>query len=263
MVNSAPSELVARVEALLADTVIEARRAGGGTRMPSAGRCRSPAGAGCSRRWRPGRRSLAGCAGSTRPTPGWAWRACRSWSGGRTTFDQPLLILEDLGQPLRSTRCARDSTSSPRPWRPAGSQDLEEREREELSGWSRVRDAPAEFLLLGLASERWLDRSIEALVASAADARLSGRSVVHMDVRSDNVCIVRGRAKLFDWHYVARGNALLDLAFWLPSLRAECGPAPEELLPRSEGFAALVSGALLIARAVRRSRTRSGYAKCS
>ena len=30
MVNSAPSELVARVEALLADTVIEARRAGGG-----------------------------------------------------------------------------------------------------------------------------------------------------------------------------------------------------------------------------------------
>ncbi len=101
-----------------------------------------------------------------------------------------------------------------------------------MSGWSRVRDAPAEFLLLGLASERWLDRSIEALVASAADARLSGRSVVHMDVRSDNVCIVRGRAKLFDWHYVARGNAL-------------------------------VSGALLIARAVRRSRTRSGYAKCS
>jgi hypothetical protein len=38
------------------------------------------------------------------------------------------------------------------------------------------------------------------------------------------------------------GNARLDLAFWLPTLTSEGGPAPEAFLPDAPNEAALVSG---------------------
>ena len=36
---------------------------------------------------------------------------------------------------------------------------------------------------------------------------------------------------LVDWNNACVGNALLDTASWLPSLEAEGGPAPEDILP--------------------------------
>jgi hypothetical protein len=37
-----------------------------------------------------------------------------------------------------------------------------------------------------------------------------------------------------DWNLTTVGNAQLDVVFWLPSLEAEGGPAPESVLPDAD-----------------------------
>jgi hypothetical protein len=94
-------------------------------------------------------------------------------------------------------------------------------------GWPDVAAHPEPFLALGLASPEWLGKSLPTLLDAAARAELDGDSLVHLDVRSDNLCLRAGRCLIVDWNWAARGNPQLDLAFWLPSLRLEGGPEPE------------------------------------
>jgi aminoglycoside phosphotransferase (APT) family kinase protein len=61
-------------------------------------------------------------------------------------------------------------------------------------------------------------------------------------VRSDNVCFVGDRAVLVDWNWAAIGNPVIDLAAWLPSLHAEGGPPPEEILFGEPEAASLIAG---------------------
>jgi hypothetical protein len=96
-------------------------------------------------------------------------------------------------------------------------------------GWADVAADPEPFLSLGLASAAWLRESLPALLDAAERAQLDGDSLVHLDVRSDNLCLRDGRCLIVDWNWAARGNPRLDLAFWLPSLRLEGGPEPETL----------------------------------
>ena len=70
---------------------------------------------------------------------------------------------------------------------------------------------------------------------------------MHCDVRSDNLCLRDGRAILVDWNHTRVGNPALDLAFWLPSLALEGGPAPDgfgvdEFAPVVAGFFAAHAG---------------------
>jgi hypothetical protein len=101
---------------------------------------------------------------------------------------------------------------------------------------------PSLFLALGLASEAWLRAALPTLLEAGDRAVLAGDALVHFDVRSDNLCLDNGIAKLIDWNYVARGNPMFDRVAWAPSLHYEGGPAPWELVPDSEGLAPLLSG---------------------
>jgi hypothetical protein len=50
---------------------------------------------------------------------------------------------------------------------------------------------------------------------------------------------------LVDWSSAARGNALLDVAIWLPSLHLEGGPEPDALTePGMADLAAVFAGYL-------------------
>ena len=60
-------------------------------------------------------------------------------------------------------------------------------------------------------------------------AQIDGDALVHIDVRSDNLCFSGDRVVLVDWNLVARANPLLDVAAWLPSLHSEGGPLPEDI----------------------------------
>jgi hypothetical protein len=114
-------------------------------------------------------------------------------------------------------------------------------------GWPEVAADPEPFLGLGLASRDWLDEALPGLLERSATAPLEGDSLVHCDVRSDNLCIRHGRAILVDWNHARVGNPAFDLAFWLPSLRLEGGPEPgsfgvDELAPFVAGFFAALAG---------------------
>jgi hypothetical protein len=120
--------------------------------------------------------------------------------------------------------------------------------RADFAGWATVAADPAPFLSLGMCSAAWLDVCIPGLLAAADAAPLDGGDLCHLDTRSDNVCLAAdGRTVLVDWNWAVVGNGVIDIAGWLPSLRREGGPEPEEALrraglPDQPEFAALLAG---------------------
>jgi hypothetical protein len=168
-----------------------------------------------------------------------------AWDDG----PRPVLALEDLSQatwPAPWTdvrvRCVlamleRVAATAP----PSFVPDLAGH-RTALSGWYRVAADPEPFLALRLCSPRWLDEVIERLVDAESRAPLAGDALLHLDVRSDNMCTLGDRTILVDWGAACRGNPEVDRAFWAPSLHMEGGPPPRDLLPDARDLAALVSG---------------------
>jgi hypothetical protein len=113
------------------------------------------------------------------------------------------------------------------------------------NGWREIARDPGPFLRLGLCDERWLREHLDAFLHAAERAPLDGDRLLHFDVRSDNICFRDGRAILIDWNFACVGNPRADVAAWLPSLHAEGGPAPEDVVgtaPDMTAFAAMFSG---------------------
>ncbi len=111
-----------------------------------------------------------------------------------------------------------------------------------MDGWPDVAADPEPFLSLGLCSPGWLRDHLSALADASAAAETDGTSFLHFDVRSDNLCLRDGRVLLVDWNNACVGNALLDIASWLPSLEAEGGPSPHVILPdETPGLPAIAS----------------------
>jgi hypothetical protein len=80
-------------------------------------------------------------------------------------------------------------------------------------------------------SRRHLDElaDLEAFCPAALD---HGDTLVHGDVRSDNVLLTDSGAVFIDWPHASKGAALSDLVGWAPSVALEGGPDPETLLGR-------------------------------
>jgi aminoglycoside phosphotransferase (APT) family kinase protein len=126
---------------------------------------------------------------------------------------------------------------------PTGVPKLRSHEGRPGAGWDRVQERPEELLGLGLCSAAWLERALPVFASAAAAADVEGDALLHCDVRSDNVCFDGARVRLIDWNLVVRGNPLVDVAFWLPSLSAEGGPRPNVIAPEiPAGLAAFVAG---------------------
>ena len=167
---------------------------------------------------------------------------------------EPTLVLEDLSGASwpppwirrRSTRCSRPSMPSARPRRRIGSPrpSSSGSGRSERAG-GRCGEDPDGTLALGVFDEAWLRSNIDELEQAADDAVLDGDALVHGDIRSDNLCLVDGRAVLVDWNWASRGAPLLDLAAWLPSLHREGGPPPWTLLKDQGPLASLLAGFFL------------------
>lgn len=100
-----------------------------------------------------------------------------------------------------------------------------------MDGWPDLVADPGPFLPLAICTPSWLEHNLPTLAGASAAAELGGSSLLHFDVRSDNVCLRGGRAVLVDWNNACAGNPVLDTAAWLPSLQAEGGPAPDAILP--------------------------------
>jgi hypothetical protein len=125
---------------------------------------------------------------------------------------------------------------------PSGIEPVESFLDDIREGWNEVRADPEPITRSGLCSERWLTENLDLLERAADAAVIEGDALVHVDVRSDNLCLRDGRALLVDWNWTSRGDPAFDLAVWLPSLVAEGGPDPWSLLPEAESFASLLAG---------------------
>jgi thiamine kinase-like enzyme len=162
---------------------------------------------------------------------------------------RPLLVLEDLSHAdwqvrwdaarVTAVRAALTAlaASPPPPHTPTARETLGE-----VARWETVGSDPRPFLSTGIRSRDWLDRALPTLLAAAAAAPVDGEDLLHLDVRSDNLCFRDGSAILVDWNWCSTGRADLDVAAWLPSLALEGGPAPWEVLPGAGGYAALLAG---------------------
>jgi hypothetical protein len=113
---------------------------------------------------------------------------------------------------------------------------------DEFHTWREVEADAEPFLSLGLVSAGWLEQALPRLLAATDRCVVEGDAFLHLDTRSDNICIRDGRALLVDWNWAQMGNPAVDVAFWLPSLFAEGGPPPAEVLPEAGDLTALVSG---------------------
>ncbi len=160
----------------------------------------------------------------------------------------PILILEDLSQaywspPWSETQIHQvvetlgEISKTPLSNLPLLKDDLSL-----IHGWRNVAEQPKPFLSLGLATEKWLEAVLPELLQIDGRKILSGQSLLHLDVRSDNICFFNNRVIFIDWNWACRGNAMFDLGAWLPSLEAEGGPRPETILPDGGEIAALLSG---------------------
>ncbi|RZS72301.1 phosphotransferase [Pseudobacter ginsenosidimutans] len=107
--------------------------------------------------------------------------------------------------------------------------------------WPSIAENPCPFLQLGLCSEAWFKRSIDALILAESKTDVTGNFLVHGDIRSDNICIEGSQVIFVDWSHAGRGNKHHDLGNLLPTLHLEGGPAPYLVMP--EGGVVAASGA--------------------
>jgi hypothetical protein len=115
--------------------------------------------------------------------------------------------------------------------------------RRDLTSWPAIADDPDPIVALGLCTAEWLAQALRPMQIAEDAAPLEGGDTLHMDVRSDNLCLRDGRILFVDWNWVTVGNAAFDVAVWLPSLEADGGPSPEEVVADVHpGFAAMTAG---------------------
>lgn len=134
--------------------------------------------------------------------------------------------------PARSSRASFSSSpSSPSARGSSPSlEPLSDYGRTLFGGWGEL--ASSDTLPAGVHpwARRHLDRLAE--LESGWPGACAGTTLVHGDVRSDNVLLSHGRAVFVDWPHGAVGVAAFDVIGWAPSVVLEGGPPPEELLAR-------------------------------
>jgi hypothetical protein len=164
--------------------------------------------------------------------------------------ESPVLAIEDLSQArwpppwtdgdIGAVHAALDAVHATAPPRPDVSPlthlpDLRD-------GWAEVGRDPGPFLEVGFASATWIDAQLDALHAAARRAPLEGTALLHLDVRSDNLCLIGSQVRFVDWNMACAGNPTFDLAAWLPSLSDEAGIEPWQILPDQPEIAAMLAG---------------------
>jgi hypothetical protein len=115
-------------------------------------------------------------------------------------------------------------------------------ESERHSGWYAVAESPDGFAGLGIVSRDWIDRNLSSLAEAEHAAEWEGEQLLHLDIRSDNLCFAGPHVKVVDWNLARVGNGAYDLLFWLPSLNLEGGPAPWDLTVEEPELIAAIAG---------------------
>ena len=129
-----------------------------------------------------------------------------------------------VGEALSSLH--RELTPSPVP----SLTPLAEYARPMFGGWAELAAVAA--TPAGL--DEWACDHLDALAGleSGWPEACQGPTLLHGDVRADNVLLADGDVVFVDWPHAAVGSPAFDVVAWAPSVVLEGGPPPEELLAR-------------------------------
>lgn len=107
---------------------------------------------------------------------------------------------------------------------------IAERFASEFRGWRMLAEAAAgDDELHGL--DPWARSNLAKLaeLESRWERAAAGDSLVHTDLRADNLLLTDDRVYVVDWPWACTAQPWIDLLFMLPSIRLQQGPLPETI----------------------------------
>ncbi|MFI6505231.1 aminoglycoside phosphotransferase family protein [Nonomuraea typhae] len=111
---------------------------------------------------------------------------------------------------------------------------------EMFRGWRLLLDEDKQGL------DPWIIRHLDGLaeLESGWAAAAAGDTLLHADLRADNVLLTADRVHIVDWPYASLGASWFDRLNMLPSVALQGGPDPAELLPDPDPAVTRVLAAL-------------------
>ena len=164
------------------------------------------------------------------------------------TVDRPpwiALILQDIAgrQPrlpwqtaeLQQVVAALDQLADALTPAPVPAPAVGERLGAEFTGWRTLATSPGRDHL-----DPWSRVHLDQLAdleATWAD-HAAGETLLHADLRADNLLLTGQGAMVVDWPWACRGAAFTDLVLFAPSVALQGGPPPAELIASSRSGSA-------------------------
>jgi aminoglycoside phosphotransferase (APT) family kinase protein len=112
----------------------------------------------------------------------------------------------------------------------------------DFSGWRTLSRTPRDDRIDPWSRVRLAELAdLEATWAVHA----AGSTLLHADIRADNLLLSGDGVMVVDWPHASRGAAFADLVFFAPSVAMQGGPEPAALLARSRAGRAAQPGALV------------------
>src|ERR1700686_4943451 len=114
---------------------------------------------------------------------------------------------------------------------PIAVETIAERLHESLQGWQMLESASRtkRDRLDGVPD--WARRNLERLAAleSEWEAASAGTTLLHFDLRADNILLTADRVLIVDWPHASLGAGWMELLQILPSIAMQGGPKPWEI----------------------------------
>jgi aminoglycoside phosphotransferase (APT) family kinase protein len=100
----------------------------------------------------------------------------------------------------------------------------------DFTGWRTLARTPGDDRI-----DPWSRARLDELAALEATwaAHAAGITLLHADIRADNLLVTGGGVQVVDWPHACHGAAFVELVFFAPSVAMQGGPAPAALLARS------------------------------
>ena len=116
----------------------------------------------------------------------------------------------------------------------------------DIRGWSRFLYESASRLDC---LDEWSRRHIETMVTieETVGGAVKGDTLLHMDIRADNILLTPERVWFVDWPHTCVGPSWLDVVAFAPSVTMQGGPPPEEVVSRHSACRAAESDAITVA----------------
>ncbi|MGB1285616.1 MAG: phosphotransferase family protein [Aggregatilineales bacterium] len=134
---------------------------------------------------------------------------------------------DELSQVIQALNTLSD-TLTPSPLAPGIVPGSDEHFAKRINGWQHIRADDAARNQLDNWSQRHLDTLCD--IEKDAPAAVAGETLVHFDIRADNIVIADDVAWFVDWPHASIGAAWLDVVLFAPSVAMQGGLSPEDLL---------------------------------